>query len=419
MFAFPASPRAAVTFILIVAATSMAAACGGRPSASPASAADPKAPRPVKVVAAIESQMERVIAVTGSLAAEEQVTVSFKVTGRLDSLDVDLGSTVQKGQAIGSLSPRDFELRVTQADAALQQARARLGLAADGTDETVDLAKAALVRQAQAVLDQSKLTRDRAASFAKQGIGSQADFEAADANYRVAEGRYQDAIEEVRNRQALLAQRRTELELAKQALSDSRLTAPFAGRVRERHATPGQYLATGAPVVTIVKVHPLRLRVSIPERESSSVRVGQVVRVTLEGDSTMHQGRVSRISPAIEENSRTMNIEAEVANPGGLLRPGAFANAEVVTEARDKAILIPATAIVSFAGVEKVFVVKDGKAVERRVTTGRRATNQVEVLKGLAVGEPVIVSPGNLVDGAAVAASPLSGAVAMPGGGRP
>jgi len=102
------------------------------------------------------------------------------------------------------------------------------------------------------------------------------------------------------------------------------LTAPFAGSVRERHATPGQYLATGAPVVTIVKVHPLRLRVSIPERESSSVRVGQLVRVTLEGDPTVHQGRVSRISPAIEEDSRTLNIEAEVANPAGLLRPEAW-----------------------------------------------------------------------------------------------
>jgi multidrug efflux pump subunit AcrA (membrane-fusion protein) len=411
MLAFPVSPRAAVTMTLIAAAAGIAAACGGRPAASPASAADPKTPRPVNGTAAIESQLERVIAVTGTLAAEDQVTMSFKVTGRLDSLDVDLGSTVQKGQSIGSLTPRDFQLRVTQADAALQQARARLGLAAEGTDETVDLAKAALVRQAQAVLDQSRLTRDRASSFAKQGIGSQADFEAADANDRVAEGRYQDAIEEVRNRQALLAQRRTELELAKQALSDSRLTAPFAGRVRERHATPGQYLATGAPVVTIVKVNPLRLRVSIPERESSSVRVGQLVRVTLEGDPTVHQGRVSRISPAIEEDSRTLNIEAEVANPSGLLRPGAFANAEVVTEARDLAILVPATAIVSFAGVEKVFVVTDGKAVERRVTTGRRATDQVEVLKGLAAGEPVILSPGNLVDGAAVAATS--------GGGRP
>jgi RND family efflux transporter MFP subunit len=408
----PARGRAMALLFTTVA--SVLAACGGSPAASPASSADPKAARAVQVVQAVESQLERIIAVTGTLAAEDQVTVSFKVTGRLESLDVDLGSTVAKGQSLGALTPTDFRLRVTQSEAALQQARARLGLAVDGDDESVDLAKAALVIQAQAVLDQAKLTRDRAASFAKQGIGSQADLDSAAANFRVAEGRYQDAIEEVRNRQAVLTQRRTELELAKQALKDSQLTAPFAGRVRERHATPGQYLATGAPVVTIVKVNPLRLRLSIPERESSAVRVNQLVRVTVEGDAMAHNGRITRISPAIEEDSRTLSIEAEVANPTGQLRPGAFANAEVVTEARDTAILVPATAIVSFAGVEKVFVVKDGKASERRVTTGRRANNQVEVLKGLTAGEPVIVSPGNLVDGAAVAAS------AVPtGGGRP
>lgn len=402
-------PRGSAILFLVAAMVGFSVACGGRPAASPASGADPRTPRPVQVTPAIESQLERVIAVTGTLAAEEQVTVSFKVTGRLDSLDVDLGSTVEKGQSIGKLTPTDFLLRVTQADAALQQARARLGLVAEGTDDAVDVSKTAIVRQAEAVLDQARLTRGRAASFAKQGIGSQADLDAAEANFRVAEGRYQDAIEEVRNRQALLAQRKSELELAKQALSDSRLTAPFSGRVRERHATPGQYLATGAPVVTIVKVNPLRLRLSIPERESSSVRVGQLVRVSLEGDPTGHQGRVIRISPAIEENSRTMSIEAEVANPAGLLRPGAFANAEVVTEAKDRAILVPASAVISFAGVEKVFVVKDGKAVERRVTTGRRATSQVEVLKGLTAGEQVVVAPGNLVDGAAVAATITSG----------
>lgn len=398
---------------LLAVLLSLAAGCGGAESAAPAGAPVPggqAALRTVQVAAVTESRLERTIAVTGTLAAEDQVTVSFKVTGRLEALDVDLGSTVAQGQILGRLTPTDFALRVNQADAALQQARARLGLTGDATDEGVDPAQTAVVRQARAVLDQAKLTRDRAAAFVKDGIGSQADLDAADASFRVAEGRYQDAIEEVRNRQGVLMQRRTELELARQALSDSRLTAPFAGRVRERHATPGQYLATGAPVITIVKVHPLRLRLSIPEREAQAVRVGQAVRVTLEGDTTVHAGRVARISPAIEEASRTLSIEAEVANASGVLRPGAFANAGVVTEARESAILVPATALVSFAGVEKVFVVKDGKAVEQRVTTGRRDGGRVEVLTGLTVGQLVVVAPGNLVAGEAVATT---------AGGRP
>jgi RND family efflux transporter MFP subunit len=250
---------------------------------------------------------------------------------------------------------------------------------------------------------------DRAQAFVKDGIGSQATLDEANASFKVAEGRYQDAIEEVRNRQALLTQRRTELELAKQALTDSTLTAPFAGRVRERHATPGQFLGTGAPVVTIVKVNPLRLRLSIPEREAAAVRPGLAVRVLLEGDPTPHAGRVARISPAIEETSRTLSIEAEVSNPTGTLRPGAFANAEVVTESSESAILIPETALASFAGVDKVFVVTAGKATERRVTLGRRHDGQVEVLSGLKVGEAVVTVPGNLVDGEAVTTGAAGG----------
>jgi len=263
--------------------------------------------RTVQVSPVVEARIERTIAVTGTLATEDQVTMAFKVTGRLEQLDVDLGTSVAAGQLLASLASTDFKLRGSQADAALQQARARLGLPVDGAQERICIEQTSVVRQARAVLDQAKLVRDRAASFAKDGIGSQADLDAAQAGFRVAEGRYQ-------------------------AQTDSSLKAPFAGSVRERHATPGQYLAAGAPVVTLVKVNPLRLRLSISERESAAVRLGQTVRVTLEGDSIVHIGRVARISPAIEEASRTLSIEAEVSNPSGRLRPGAFANAEVVTD---------------------------------------------------------------------------------------
>ena len=393
---------------IVVGLGVLVAGCGGGSQASPAAGGSggrgsgAAEARVVDVVAAQQASLERTIDVTGTLAAEDQVTVSFKVTGRLDSLAVDLGSSVERGDVIGRLTPTDFNLRVSQADAALQQARARLGLPAGGSDDRVVVEDTAVVRQAKAVLDQARLTRNRAESFLKDGIGSQASFDEADASWKVAEGRYQDAIEEVRNRQALLTQRRTELDLAKQALTDSTLTAPFAGRIRERHATPGQFLGTGAPVVTIVKVSPLRLRLSIPEREAASVRVGQPVRVTLEGDPTVHEGRVARISPAIEEASRTLSIEAEVANASGALRPGAFANAQVVTLAQEPAILLPDAAIVSFAGVDKVFVVEAGKARERRVTLGRRHAGQVEVLGGIKAGEMVVAAPGNLVEGQAV-----------------
>jgi RND family efflux transporter MFP subunit len=355
--------------------------------------------REVRVASSVEDQLVRRIGVTGTLAAEEQVTLSLKVTGRLDSLLVDLGSQVRRGQVVARLLPNDFELRVNQATAALQQARARLGLPIDGEGEVIDPARTAVVRQAAAVLEEARLTRERSETFFKRGIGSKADLDGAIAALEVAEGRYQDALEEVRNRQAVLEQRRSELELAQQALDDSSLTAPFDGMVRERHATVGQYMAAGSPVVTIVRMHPLRLRLAMPEREAPLIRPGLEVQVSVEGDPKTYSGRIARISPAIDEASRTLMIEAEVPNSHGELRPGSYANASVVTASRDKAILVPTGAIVTFAGVNKVLVVEQGRAVERPVQTGRREGDRIEILEGLEAGVPVILDPGNLVQG--------------------
>jgi RND family efflux transporter MFP subunit len=358
--------------------------------------------REVEVVSATEDRLVRAVHVTGTLAAEEQVTLSMKVTGRLQELHVDLGSQVTAGQVLARLVPTDFNLRVSQAEAALQQARARLGLPLQGDDDRVEMEQTSLVRSARALLEEARLNRDRQATFVERGITPKATLDSAEATLKVADSRYQDAIEEVLNRRAILDQRRTELELARQAVRDSQLTSPLDGVVRERHVTVGQYLAAGSAVVTIVRMHPLRLRVAVPEREAQQVRVNQEVQVRVEGDSSVYAGRVARISPAIDEASRTLMVEAEVPNPKALLRPGSFANAAIVASNQDPAVSVPATALVTFAGVEKVLAIKDGKVVEKRVTVGRRERDRLEIVSGLAAGEQVIAQPGNLVEGTPV-----------------
>jgi RND family efflux transporter MFP subunit len=180
------------------------------------------------------------------------------------------------------------------------------------------------------------------------------------------------------------------------------VTAPFAGAIRERLVSAGDYVAVGTPVAVLVKVHPLRLRLAVPERESAGIKTGLAVALAVEGEPETHTGRVARISPAISEGDRTLTVEAEVPNPAGKLKPGAFARADIVIAAADPAVLIPASAIVSFAGIEKVVSVEDGKAVERRIRTGRRTGERVEVVEGLAAGEKVVLAPGNLVGGQAV-----------------
>jgi RND family efflux transporter MFP subunit len=234
---------------------------------------------------------------------------------------------------------------------------------------------------------------------------ARAELDTAAATLQVAEGRYQDAIEEVRNRQAILAERRSELEIARQQLIDSALKAPLDGAVRQRHASVGEYLAAGAPIVTIVRIHPLRLRLAVPERVAAEVRVGQTVHVKVEGDRTVYHGQVARLSPAINEEDRTLLLEAEVPNEDGRLRPGTFAEAEIVTSTEGRMVFVPTSAIVTFAGIEKVMTVQDGVSAEKRVQTGRRFGDRVEIIEGVSPQELVVVEPGNLVAGQRVTVS--------------
>ena len=359
------------------------------------------APRQVKTAAVTEIPFGESVTANGTLAAYDQTTASVKVPGRLRAISVDLGSVVRRGQVIAQVEQQDYRLRVQQAEAALAQARARLGLSPDGQDDRVDPEQTGTVRQARAVLEEARLSRERASRLVEQGVVARSDFDSADATYKVAYSRYQDAIEEIRNRQGLLAQRRSELSLARQQLADTSVVAPLDGIVQEKRASVGEYLAAGAPVVNIVKMDPLRLRAEVPERDAHNVHSGQNVKVTVDGDNNIYVGQITRLSPVIAQQSRILVVEADVRN-NGKLRPGAFARAEIVTNDAKMAVTVPSNAIVTFAGIEKVLVVQNGKALEKPITTGRRSGDWTEIVAGVNVGEKVVVEPGNLQTGQAV-----------------
>src|SRR2546426_126477 len=188
------------------------------------------APREVQVTPAAERTVARTVSGTGTLAADEQVVLGTKVAGRLAEITVDLGTRVKRGQMIGKLDQSDFKLRVDQAEAALQQARVRLGLPPTGPDERIDPEKTAIVRQARAMLDDARLIRDRSVKLMEMELIARAQLDSVEAGLQVAEGRYQDALEEGRKRQAIIAQRPPAVERARQQPADTVLAAPLADR---------------------------------------------------------------------------------------------------------------------------------------------------------------------------------------------
>ena len=178
--------------------------------------------------------------------------------------------------------------------------------------------------------------------------------------------------------------------LIQQRRIDAEVRAPFAGSVQQRHVAPGAYVQVGQPIVTLVRVDPLRFRGGVPERQALQVQQGQQATIRVEGQSPLRSGRVSRISPALDMSNRALTIEIDVPNPGGRTRVGVFAEADVVVEPAAQTLVIPASAIREFAGIEKAWVVRDGQAEERVLETGRRADGRVEILRGVERGELVV-----------------------------
>ena len=356
------------------------------------------APKQVRTERVQERQLGASVLVNGTLDAYDRATVGTKVAGRLQVMAVDLGSHVSRGQLIARVDPTDYNIRLQQAEAGLAQARVRLGLPPEGSSDSVDAGDTPPVREARAVVEEARANRERYQALLASGLISKADFDQVQSQARVAESRYQDAFEEIRNRQAIASQRRAEMALARQQLADTGIYASFDGVVQQRIASIGEFLSAGAPAAEIVKINPLRFRAEVPERDAASIRPGQTVQLAIDGAPHDYTGRVTRLSPTITERTRVLQIEADIPNDGAL-RAGSFARATIVVDAGASSLAVPKEALVTFAGIEKVVVVEKGKTKEKPVATGRRAGPWIEIVSGLEAGEEVVLNPVNLKPG--------------------
>ncbi len=320
------------------------------------------APRTVRVAHAEVRPMKRTLPVVGTLSAREEATVAAQVAGQIEKSLVDLGDGVTAGQELVLIDTTSYEARVRESAANLARAAAAAANAERNLKRVRELQKDKIASAAE--LDTAVSESEKA----------QADVKAAEAT---------DAI-------------------ARLNLERSRVRAPFSGAVAQRFASAGDYVAIGTRIVQLVQTDPLRLRLDVPERESVAMRVGQAVTVRVEGDTNVYSGKTARVSPSIRESDRMLQVEADVPNPGGL-RAGLFARAEIVISEREQVIGVPGGALVVFAGLEKVLLVRDGKAVEKTVVSGRREGGWVEIVSGLAAGEMVVLDPGGLRTGQAVA----------------
>src|SRR5215475_5635739 len=375
----------------------------GKPGAS--------APKPKVRIGLVEQrQQQRMVEAVGSLFAYDEVIVSSEAEGRVEEVLADVGDRVGKGQALARVSPVEFQLTVDQQQAALRQARARLGLTETDGD-LKDARQAAEVKKAAADLTDAEQKYKRAQSLLETGVIPRQQYDEAEARYKAAKATYDMAMQQVENMRASMQQTQASLNRANKRLRDTQIRAPFAGHVKAREVTTGQYLKIQTPVMTIVNIDPLRARLSVPEKMSPWVRVGREVKLSLEAfPGREFTGRISRINPSVDEKNRTFEIEALVANRGAELKPGSFVNATIQPANPAPLLAIPSTHAAYLFSAYKVFVLQGQTIKEREVKLGDRLGDLVEIIEGLQAGEKIAVGAGGpqLKDGMEVEIAPES-----------
>jgi len=346
----------------------------------------------VKAVKVTRQEIERRVDTVGTLMADQEVVVSAEVEGRVTEVLADLGDRVQKGQTLVNILPEELQYSLQQQEAQLRQVLDRLGLKAEG-EKITDINKVPEVAKARADLLEAEQRLSRVKELVAQNIASRQDLDQAEARDAALRASLEVARRQAETLVSQVSQYRATVDLARKKLRDSSVRAPFSGAIRERQVQVGQYVRPQTPLFELVNVDPLRLRAEVPEKMSSWVREGNVVEVRVEAHpDKVFTGKVTRISPAVDQQKRTFAIEAVIPNREALLRPGFYTKAAIVTTRKEYVLLIPAKAILYAYGTNKAFVLEGGKASARELKLGERLGETVEVVEGLKADEQIAVT---------------------------
>jgi len=327
--------------LAIVAALALAATGCGERSEAEGNTSTPKVEAVTVTVAPVAARVvERTVSVVGTLTANMQADVASEVEGQVTAIEADLGDRVAKDQVLARVRSDVLEARLREAEASYQKAVA---------DET------------------------RAHPLVDDKIISAQEYEQVRTALAVAKARQE--------------QLRIEVERAA-------IRAPFDGSVATRMVDAGNYVRPGTAVFRLVQDDPLKFRGEIPERDVPSVVAEQPVRVSVDAyPGETFNGRVSRVGTASNAQARSLAFEALVPNADHRIRPGFFGRAHIVVRHDERAVAVPRSAVTTFAGVTKLFVIEDGVAREHEVVLGvDLGDGWVEITQGVSRGMQVATS---------------------------
>lgn len=278
------------------------------------------------------------IQISGSLLPDEEVDLSFETSGKVITINFEEGSAVKKGQLLAKVNDRQLQ-------AQLQRLVSQLKLAEDR------------VFRQNALLERDAVSKE--------------------------------AYEQVKTDLATL---QADIEIIKANIALTELRAPFDGIIGLRQVSVGTYTSPATIVAKLTKVSPLKIEFGVPERYASQVRKGTNLTFSMPGELNTFHAKVYAMESRVNQETRTLSIRALYPNTNGAVLPGRYASIQLKKDEIPNAIAVPSEAIVPELGKDKVFRYQSGKAEPVEVTTGIRTDAQVQIVKGLAVGDTIIVS---------------------------
>ena len=380
---------------IMVGGCSTASQPGGASSTqSAAPARSPQARLAVEMTSVVRSDLESRLAFDGTLVGLAEVDVVPGIAGKLETVRVDLGDRVWRGDPLAQIRDDDLASQVRQAEHAFAVAQATL-------------------RQREVDLTLAETTRDRSRQLFEEQLVARDQLEEV-------ESRAQSAAAQVDLARAQFAQNEARLDEVRILLGKATVRSPLDGFVAKRHADVGAFASTNAPVVSVVDISRVKLVAHIVERDFRRVQEGLRTRVSVDAyPGERFDGIVARVAPVLDERTRTAEIQVEIANADFRLKPGMNARVEVVSERRENVLVLPRTAFVDTATARGVFTVRRDAAGDVAtfvsVETGVQDGDRVEVVAGIAEGEEVVTTgAAGLSDGDLVTVT-VGGSVARRG----
>lgn len=308
----------------------------GRPGGGPGQRPE-QPPVPVAVEPAVRGAISSTYAANATLEANAEADILARVPGVVQSILVEEGDRVTKGQALLQIEADEYRFRLQQAEATTKNLRARF---------------------------------ERLQDMSERGLASAEEFDTAEAEFANAE-----AAE----------------GLARIELGYTTVRAPMDGYIVNRLVDPGQPISQNLAVFHIADFEPLLARVHVPSKEFRRLTTEQPVTIHLDSDGTVLRGSIQLVSPVIDPASGTIKVTVEIPEYPAGVRPGDFAEVRIVTERREGRVLVPRIALVSDKGEDVVYVERDGVAERIAVEIGLSDDEQAEVLSGIEPGDLIVV----------------------------